>query len=155
MRFVINKRLLLLFIALALGVIACFSPAQRLELSQSGDCPQTKEDQRIFAEGYFSIDPKKGVATESGYEGNHPYSRFSFSAEPNSRSKFEAAVVRANEGSNGSDRANRTEPVKNGDQIAWHIYDDQRREISFNDKVRITGIIIRDCVVKVEKIEKL
>jgi len=144
MRLLIDRKLRLrpLVLLLALPIVSCFSPAQRLELSKTGDCPQTKESQRIFVEGYFSIDPNKGVETESGYEGTHPYSRFSFSAAPNSQSKFEAAVVRANEGSNGPDRANRTEPVKNGDQVLWHLYDNQRREIGLNDRVRITGILI-------------
>jgi len=153
MRFVINKRLL--FLAFALGMGACLSPAHKLDLSASGDCPQAEEGQRIVVEGYFGIAPEKGVETESGYEGNHPYSRFNFSAGPNSKSKFEAAVVRANEGNNGSERASRTELIKSGTQQAWRIHDNERREVSFNDKVRVTGIMIRDCVVKVDRIERL
>ena len=140
---------------LILNTGSCFLPAQRLELKKIGDCPATREGQRIFAEGYFSIDPEKGVATEGGYESMYPFSRFNFSVESNSKSKFEAAVVRANAGNNGPSRANRTEPTKNGDQVVWNIYDNWERQISFNDKVRVTGVMISDCVVKVDKIEKL
>ena len=78
-----------------------------------------------------------------------------FSAEPSAKSKFEAAVIIANFGSNGPERANRAETDVNAARPAWRIYDNQQQEVGLNDKVRIRGFMIRDCVVKVEEIEKL
>jgi hypothetical protein len=135
MRLVIQRRLTQLVWLLVFVMASCAPATQRVELSGSGICPQTEEDQRVSVEGYFGIDSERGVVTEAGWEGIYPYSRFAFSAEPGAKSMFEAAVVRADEGSNGAETANRTKPTVSGAQTSWHIFDNQRREISFGDRV--------------------
>ncbi|HLA10384.1 MAG TPA: hypothetical protein VJ023_07290, partial [Pyrinomonadaceae bacterium] len=150
---------------LVLGIVSCYGPsdyrpadygpAQKIELSKSGDCPQVKDWQHVFVEGYFGIDP---VGINGGYEGQYPNQQFAFSSDPNgkfwaayeqegaspephARTKLLAAVTMANYGSNGPEIANRTRDSSHGKpDHKWHIY--QRREISFDDRVRITGFWI-------------
>ena len=128
--------------------------AQKVALSKSGDCPPTREFQRVIVEGYFVIPADQRVSVNGGYESNYPQAQFTFSAEPGAKSKFTANVFWANEGMNGPEKANRTELTGSGDQSAWLIYDNQGREIKANDKVKITGLIVDACEVRVDKIEK-
>lgn len=153
--FVVRRILGTLIWLSLLGMTSCILPAQKLDLSTSRVCPQIKWYRRVAVEGYFGIDPRKGVSTEGGFEDVYPFSRFAFSAKPGTESIFDAAVVRANEGNNGPEIASRTELTGRGDQATWHLFDEQGREIGFGDRVRITGPIIRECVIKVDRIEKL
>ena len=105
-------------------------------------------------EGYFVIPPDQRVSVNGGYEDKYPYAQFTFSAEPGIKSKFAANVIWANEGFNGPEKANRTELTGSGDQRVWLIYDNQEREIKANDRVKITGLIVDACEVRVDKIEK-
>lgn len=139
---------------LVLSLGCCLGPAQKIELGKSGECPSTKEGKCVIVEGFFGI-PEKGLTTEAGYEALYPYTRFAFSAEQAAKSQFEAALVMANAGNNGPEKANRMLPAESGAQPPFNIYDNRRNEINFNDRVRISGVMIRDCVVKVDKIEKL
>ncbi|MDX6710471.1 MAG: hypothetical protein QOH96_1487 [Blastocatellia bacterium] len=151
MRSHIRRKLALLAWLLFICITSCSPAPHSVELDNSGDCPQTEESQRVVVEGYFAVAP---VGTEGGYEGVHPFDRFAFSPEPGKRSMFEAGIVRANEGNNGPEVANRTTHSAGGAQTTWHIFDDQKQEIDFGTKVRVTGIMIRNCVVKVDMIEK-
>jgi hypothetical protein len=153
--FVVRRIPIMLVWLLLPGMTSCILPAQKLDLSTSRECPEVKWYRRVAVEGYFGIDPKKGVSTEGGFENVYPFSRFAFSAKPGVDSKLEAAVVRANEGNNGPEIANRTEFRGSGDQATWHLFDEQGREIGFGDRVRITGPMIRECVIKADRIERL
>ncbi len=139
---------------LVLSLGCCLGPAERIELGKTGECPSAREGKCVTVEGFFGI-PEKGLTTEAGYEASYPYTRFAFSAEQAAKSKFEAGLVRANDGNNGPEKANRMMFAERGVQPPFHIYDNLRNEVSFNDRVRISGVMIRDCVVKVDKIEKL
>jgi hypothetical protein len=130
-------------------------PAQKVALSKSGDCPPTREFQRVIVEGYFVIPADQRVSVNGGYESNYPKAQFTFSAEPGAKSKFAAYVTWANQGLNGPEKANRTELTGSGDQRVWIIYDNQVREIKANDRIKITGLIVDACEVRVDKIEKL
>jgi hypothetical protein len=77
------------------------------------------------------------------------------SAEPSVNSKFKVAIIWAGQAMNGSKKDSRTELVESGNHRKWRIYDKGLREISSDDKVRITGFIIEPCVVKADRIEKL
>ena len=148
-----GKRQLVLACLLVFLLNSCL-PARKIALSKSGDCPPTRELQRVIAEGHFVIPADQRVGVNGGYESNYPYAQFTFSAEPGAKSKFAANVIWANAGLNGPEKANRTELTGSGDQRAWIIYDSQGREIKANDRVKITGLIIDACEVRVDKIEK-
>ena len=148
-----GKRQLALACLLVFFLSSCL-PAQKVALSKSGDCSPTREFQRVIVEGYFVIPTDQMVSVNGGYESNYPYAQFTFSAEPGAKSKFAANVIWANEGANGPEKANRTELTGSGDQRVWLIFDNQGREIKANDKVKITGLIVDACAVRVDKIEK-
>ena len=105
-------------------------------------------------EGHFVIPADQRVSVNGGYESNYPQAQFTFSAVPGAKSKFTANVIWASQGLNGPEKANRTELTESGDQRVWIIYDNQGREIKANDKVKITGLIVDACAVRVDKIEK-
>jgi hypothetical protein len=148
-----GKRQLALACLLVFFLSSCL-PAQKVALSKSGDCPPTREFQRVIVEGYFVIPADQKVSVNGGYESNYPQAQFTFSAEPGAKSKFAANVIWANQGLNGPEKANRTELTGSGDQRMWLIYDNQGREIKANDRVKITGLIVDACEVRVDKIEK-
>ena len=91
----------------------------------------------------------------AGYEGNHPYAKFSFSGERGSKSKFRAGVVWTNQGANGSEKANRSDLAQSVSDRVWLIYDDSSKQINLEDRVRVTGWVIDACTLKVDKIERL
>jgi len=155
---------------LVLGIVSCTvpipedcGPAQKIELSKSGDCPQRKgSSECVYIDGYFGI--AADIADIHGY-GYHPdappRAGFTFSAEPRARTELGAYVTIED-----SQVANRTRNLRlEGNPLAddkWLIYDDQQREISFDDRVRITGFMFLSmstsnypCAVMVSKIEKL
>jgi hypothetical protein len=147
-----GKLQLVLTCLLAFFLSSCL-PAQKVALSKSGDCPLTKEFQRVIMEGHFVIPADQRASINGGYESNYPQAQFTFSADPGAKSKFAARVFWANQGANGPEKANRTELTGSGDQRVWLIYDNQGREVKANDRVRITGLIVDACVVRVDKIE--
>src|SRR5438445_12140106 len=83
----------LLVAAIRFSQGSCSLITKHVELSQSGECPQAEKYQRVYVDGYFGVDPETGVTVDAGYEGNHPYAKFSFSGERGSKSKFRAGVV--------------------------------------------------------------
>jgi hypothetical protein len=153
MRIKEGKRQLVLACLFVFFLGSCL-PAQKVALSKSGDCPTTREFQRVIVEGYFVIPADQRVSVNGGYESNYPYAKFTFSAEPGAKSKFAANVIWANQGANGPEKANRTELTGSGDRRVWLIYDNHGREIKADDRVKITGLIVDPCEVRVDKIEK-
>jgi hypothetical protein len=149
-----GKRRLVLACLLVIFLSSCL-PAQKVALSKSGDCPPTRKFQRVIVDGRFVIPADQRISVNGGYESNHPQAQFTFSAAQGAKSKFTANVIWANQGLNGPEKANRTELTGSGDQRVWIIYDKQGREIKANDMVKITGLIVDACVVRVDKIEKL
>jgi hypothetical protein len=143
----------LVFVLLATA--SCFLPARKADLIKSSGCPEATKYLPIYVDGYFGINPDKGISVDAGYESAYPYAKFAFSSEPDARTSLQANVIVANQGNNGLGKANRTEYPASDGQSKWPIYDFRGREISFHDRVRISGFLIEPCVFKVEKIEKL
>ena len=139
-------------VVLLMPLVAChLLPPEKVTLSTSGECPKTKDWQRISVDGYFGNYSDARIDVNPGYEGNHPYGYFPFSAAPAIRTEFRAALVWSNQGANGPDKAGR---MDQGADDKWRIYDNQSREIGVNERVRITGVMIEPCVVKVDSIER-
>jgi|GEM_PF-4642979 len=154
-------KLLGLFAALSISMlwvsVASYTllPPRKAENNKPGVCQNKKAGERVSLEGYFGLNKYGSIVIEGGYENIHPYGRFTFSTKQEGKAEFEAALYVMNTGINGSEKANRTEPKGKGDNLKWQIYDNERKEISFNDRVRITGFTMDDCTVQVERIEKL
>jgi hypothetical protein len=107
-----RKRLLFLVYVSLFSLSSCL-PTQKIALSKSGDCPQVREFQRVIIEGYFDLGADQSVSIHGGYESSYPYAQFTFSAEPGAKSKFEAAVVWANQGQNGSEKVRKKQIGQN------------------------------------------
>lgn len=135
----------------------------KIELDNSGMCLNIGEYQRVLVEGYLHFNRDSGSSKPSadcnaGWEGIYPYCGFALSIEPNMKTKFKATFTVGRVFSNGDEIANRTVTIEseNDDPTTrFKIYDYQRKEIHFNERVLITGWMRDSCTVQVETIKKL
>lgn len=134
----------------------------RIELDKSGKCLNIKDHQRILVEGYLHFNLDRGSSKPSadcnaGWEGIYPYCGFAFSIEPNMKTKFEATFTVGRVFNNGDEIANRTESIESESDdptTQYKIYDSQRNEIHFNERVLIIGWMRDNCTVQVETVKK-
>ena len=135
----------------------------KIELDKSGKCLNVEKYKRVSIEGYlhFNLDngsSKPSADCNAGWEGIYPYCGFAFSIEPNIKTKFKATFTVGKVFNNGDEIANRTVKIESANDdptTQYKIYDSQRDEIHFNERVLIIGWMHDNCTVKVETIKKL
>jgi hypothetical protein len=143
------KNLLFVFLVFALlfNMTSCsFVSAKKVEEGDYSRCTISSW-RKVYAEGYFG----KFIGIEGGVHSEYPHAKLVFSAQPGAEFGFEVDVLLA--AGNNIGKANKMRSGGYGSPVSF--YDNNEQVIEANNRVRITGYMIRGCLIKVEKIEKL